>query len=230
MNAPARIEVFDSFPSDGRERVFEAFDGLRAGQSVELVTSYDPKPFFDEFRQKYSGGFHWWRLEQGPELWRVKIVKRDNTEAWSITDFLGVDHHRLAELWQDCMQGVQACNLGRIQTRLAEFVLGLRHHIQVEEQIFFPVFEERTGMRGTGPTAVMRREHREIGAMLEKLSALTKAQACSTIVETIQGQQVDPSALLTSHDAKEEDVLYPMADKILNQDERRQLILRMQAG
>ncbi len=230
MNALARLDIFDSPPSESLERVLEAFDRLGAGQGVELVTGYDAKPFLNELREKYSGGFDWWRLEQGPELWRVKIVKRDNTEAWSITDFLGVDHHRLADLWQDCMQGVQACNLGHIQTRLAEFVLGLRHHIHVEEQIFFPVFEERTGMQGTGPTAVMRHEHCEIEAMLEKLFALTKAQACSTIVETIQGQQVDPSALLTSHDAKEENILYPMADKILNHDERRQLILRMQAG
>lgn len=107
------------------------------------------------------------------------------------------------ELWQDCILGVQACNRGRIQTHFAELVLGLGHHIQVEEQIFFPVFEERTSMRNTGPTAVMRHEHRDIESMLEKLSVLTKAQDCSTIVKTIQGQQVDPSALLSSHDAKE---------------------------
>jgi len=230
MDAHARIEVFDSPVCESHERVFKAFEGLHGGRALELVTSYEPKPFFDEFREKYCGDFDWWRLEGGPEIWRVMIVKRENTEAWSIADFLGADHRRLGELWRDCLQEMKACNLGRIRSRLAEYLVGLRHHIRVEEEIFFPAFEARSGMHGAGPTAVMRHEHREIEALLERLAALTKAQDCGTIAEAVQGQALDPSVLLRSHDTKEENVLYPMSDHILNQDERRELILRMQAG
>ena len=116
---------------------------------------------------------------------------------------------------------MKACDLGRLRSRLAEYLVGLRHHIRVEEEIFFPAFEARSGMHGAGPTAVMRHEHREIEAILERLAALTKLQDCRTIAEAVQGQALDPSALLRSHDTKEENVLYPMSDHILNQDERR---------
>jgi iron-sulfur cluster repair protein YtfE (RIC family) len=38
-----------------------------------------------------------------------------------------------------------------------------------EENILFPLFEAKAGMRGSGPTAVMRAEHRRIGDCLEAI-------------------------------------------------------------
>ena len=122
----------------------------------------------------------------------VLIAKRENPEAWSIADFLGADHRRLGELWKDFLQEMKACDLGRLRSRLAEYLVGLRHHIRVEEEIFFPAFEARSGMHGAGPTAVMRHEHREIEAILERLAALTKLQDCRTIAEAVQGQGARP--------------------------------------
>jgi len=230
MDAQPRIEVFDSPVSESRDRVFKAFDRLQSGEALELVTSYEPKLFFEAFCEKYCGDFDWWRLEEGPEKWRVTMARRENSQTWSIADFLGTDHRRLGELWRDFLQQLRAGNLERVRSRLAEYLVGLRYHIRVEEEVLFPTFEARSGMRDAGPTAVMRHEHREIEAVLKKLAALTKAQDCGIIARTIQDQRLDPSALLRSHDAKEENVLYPMSDHMLNQNERRELILRMQAG
>ena len=227
MEALARVAPMGKVRS---KQDFIYIESRHGGEALELVSSYEPKPFFDEFREKYRGDFDWWRLEEGPGLWRVMIAKRENPQAWSIADFMGAEHRRLDDLWKDCSQEMKARNPGRIQSCLAEYLMGLRYHIRIEEEILFPAFEARTGMHRAGPTAVMRREHREIRAVLERLAALARGQDCGTIAEAVQDEGLDPSPLLISHDAKEDTVLCPMSDHILDQDERRDLILRMQAG
>ena len=46
-----------------------------------------------------------------------------------------------------------------------KFKFGLHRHIAWEEEILFPLFEEKTGMTDGGPTFVMREEHRQIKAL-----------------------------------------------------------------
>lgn len=82
---------------------------------------------------------------------------------------------------------------------------------------------------GAGPTAVMRAEHREIETMLSTVEKLLTAGDCATVIQTIEGQPVHPSALFHSHDSKEENMLYPMADRLFTQDDKDGLCLKMQA-
>ncbi len=152
------------------------------------------------------------------------------TETASITEFLTTDHERLTKLWQEFLQGVKACNVSQLRTALSEFSAGLRRHIRFEEEALFPPFEERSGMRDAGPTAVMRSEHREFEAILDKLAAVTAGQDCAAIIQALEGRRAHPSALFESHDSKEENILYPMADQILSEEERRRIISRMPAA
>ena len=63
----------------------------------------------------------------------------------------------------------------------------------------------------TGPTAVMRMEHRQILQMLESLQdALARRDRndCLGLTETLL-------MLMQQHNAKEENILYPMSDRVL---------------
>jgi regulator of cell morphogenesis and NO signaling len=113
--------------------------------------------------------------------------------------------------------------------QLSQFIFGLRRHIRMEEDHFFPLFEDRSRIpAGSGPTAVMRTEHQEIEATLMMLEKFLGASDCATLIQTIEGQPVHPSSLFRSHDAKEERVLYPMADRLFTQEEKDDLCLKMQ--
>jgi len=63
-----------SVPPAGRHtRIFETFEALDAGAGFELVNDHDPKPLYYQFAAERSGTFTWDYLENGPELWRIRI-------------------------------------------------------------------------------------------------------------------------------------------------------------
>jgi len=40
---------------------------------IVLVNDHDPKPLWYQFEAEYAGAFAWDYLEQGPEVWRVRV-------------------------------------------------------------------------------------------------------------------------------------------------------------
>jgi iron-sulfur cluster repair protein YtfE (RIC family) len=149
------------------------------------------------------------------------------TSTESITAFLSADHKRLTELWEGTLAAVEAEDFNTVHSRAAAFIAGLRRHISMEEQILFPAIEDKTGAGDYGPTFAMRQEHRQIEHGLERLKHLVTVEERWTAIQAIEGQEIDLSALLRSHDGKEEAVLYPMADQILGASAAKDLVARM---
>jgi iron-sulfur cluster repair protein YtfE (RIC family) len=145
----------------------------------------------------------------------------------SITPYLSADHERLMELWEGTLAAVDAEDFKTVHSRAAAFIAGLRRHIRMEEQVLFPAIEQKTGARDYGPTWAMRQEHRQIEHGLERLKHLLTVEERWTAIQAIEGQEIDLTALLRSHDGKEEAVLYPMADQILGAAEAKDLVERM---
>lgn len=69
------LDVREIAPRDRHPRIFHTFDSLKAGESFVLANDHDPKPLYYQFSHERSGKFEWTYLEQGPELWRVRIAK-----------------------------------------------------------------------------------------------------------------------------------------------------------
>lgn len=55
--------------------IFETFERLQPGQALVLINDHDPRPLFYQFSVERPGQFTWEYLEQGPEVWRVRIGK-----------------------------------------------------------------------------------------------------------------------------------------------------------
>ena len=53
--------------------IFETFDRLDVGAAFVLVNDHDPKPLYYQLAAEQGGTFSWDYLEQGPEVWRVRI-------------------------------------------------------------------------------------------------------------------------------------------------------------
>ncbi|MGH7933334.1 MAG: hemerythrin domain-containing protein [Candidatus Binataceae bacterium] len=211
-------------PAAGEARVFDAYDRIIPGCALEIVAKHAPNRLFAEFQARYRLCFLWWPLEKGPDIWRVMVAKPAPAAAATVAGVMGADHHRLHELWRDFIRSVELCGIDQLRRRAAEFVLGTRRHIEIEEVMLFPLLEAQTGLFSSGPTAVMRSEHRQIEAVLDRLDELTAARDCATSLQVFDGEPDDPSALFSGHDRKEEATLYPFMDRVFSRSEKNELL------
>ncbi len=219
------LDVRPLSPPERHPGIFNTFKSLEPGDSFVLVNDHDPKPLLYQFQNEHDGEFEWWPLERGPEAWRVRIVKR-RTKAVErdVTDYLQEDHRRLDHIFNSFQEAFKEERWDEAKAYFREFDLGLRRHIQGEEDVLFPLFEEKTGMHDAGPTFVMRMEHTDIRDFLEKIMNATEARDRE---ETARGTDMLVNTL-ADHNMKEEQILYPESDSFLSPGERKDFIRKAQ--
>ena len=71
----AILDVRSEPPARRHSLIFDTYDALGSGQGFVLVNDHDPKPLWYQFDAEYAGAFSWDYLEEGPEVWRVRIGK-----------------------------------------------------------------------------------------------------------------------------------------------------------
>jgi regulator of cell morphogenesis and NO signaling len=138
-----------------------------------------------------------------------------------VTSALENDHERLDHLL-DSYRRLKRVDFAAAKRAFKEFKLGLQRHIHWEEDVLFPMFEDKTGMHDRGPTPVMRAEHREIGRWLNALHDKVRAGD----VDSDREEQVLIETLF-AHNHKEENVLYPTLDRLLSAEEKAAAFKRM---
>lgn len=67
------LDVRSEVPARRHELIFETFAALSPTDGFELVNDHDPKPLYYQLDAEHTGTFSWDYLEQGPEVWRVRI-------------------------------------------------------------------------------------------------------------------------------------------------------------
>jgi iron-sulfur cluster repair protein YtfE (RIC family) len=143
------------------------------------------------------------------------------SERKTISTFYEQDHDRLDELFKT-FQKFKRSDFAKAKEAFKEFKFGLQRHIVWEEDLLFPLWEEKTGMCDGGPTFVMRNEHRQIAQLLEALHDKVAEQNpdCDQEEQALLN-------LLGSHNMKEERVLYPAIDQVTNEEERETVFRNM---
>lgn len=74
--SPSVIDVRTIPPRERHPLLFERFDALASGEAYELVNDHDPKPLYYQFQAERPGQLQWDYLEEGPDVWRVRVGKR----------------------------------------------------------------------------------------------------------------------------------------------------------
>ena len=72
-NASPELDVRQEAPATRHGLIFTTYAELAPGQSFVLVNDHDPKPLYYQFAAEHTGEFSWDYLEQGPQVWRVRI-------------------------------------------------------------------------------------------------------------------------------------------------------------
>jgi uncharacterized protein (DUF2249 family)/DNA-binding transcriptional MerR regulator len=68
-----RLDVRHMPPRLRHPTIFARWKALDAGTSFTLCNDHDPKPLYYQFEALHAGEFDWEYLEDGPEVWRVRI-------------------------------------------------------------------------------------------------------------------------------------------------------------
>ncbi len=140
----------------------------------------------------------------------------------TILDFLGSDHRACDDLFASAETATAQKNWDSARSLFERFQTAMAHHLAMEEDVLFPAFEARTGMRA-GPTQVMRMEHEQMRGLLQDMASAVAA--CNQ--DGYLGLSETLNMLMQQHNLKEENMLYPMSDQVLGSD-REGLIHSMQ--
>jgi iron-sulfur cluster repair protein YtfE (RIC family) len=127
-----------------------------------------------------------------------------------IKDWMTEDHRRCEVLFTEAEQAVTGKDWRLALDRYHLFRQALEGHLQGEEGVLFPALTARH-LPSHGPVHVMESEHLELRDLLTALGDAIRdhdAAGCTGISETLL-------LMMSQHDLKEEEILYPMADQVL---------------
>ena len=141
----------------------------------------------------------------------------------TILDFLGSDHRACDDLFASTEAAVAQKNWDGARDLFARFQAAMARHLAMEEDVLFPAFEARTG-NSMGPTQVMRMEHAQMRGLLQEMASAVLAGNQNGFL----GLSETLNMLMQQHNLKEENMLYPMSDRVLD-SERDGLIRAMEA-
>lgn len=131
----------------------------------------------------------------------------------SICDYLAYDHKRCDDLFSQVESSVALKEWSRAAENFQLFFRALDRHIRMEEGILFPTFEKQ--IRGSGiPLNMLHVEHQRIRAIVDRIyDSLCRCDPFDFIrhSETF-------ALLMQQHSAKEEDMLYPLLDRVMGHE------------
>ncbi|MCW8829576.1 MAG: hemerythrin domain-containing protein [Gammaproteobacteria bacterium] len=141
----------------------------------------------------------------------------------TFSDYMGGDHQRCDQLFADAEAAVEGGDWQKAGDAHRAFIDGMQHHFGMEEEVLFPAFEAASGST-MGPTAVMRHEHEQMRALFAEMDQALAQQRADDYL----GASETLLILMQQHNAKEEQMLYPMSEQVLAA-EQEELLQRMQA-
>lgn len=139
----------------------------------------------------------------------------------SITQTLTHKHRECDDFFVGAENAVAKNDWDEALHLFGQFHTTLEQHLQHEEQVLFPAFEQRSGI-SMGPTQMMRMEHVPMRELLQAM----QASLAERNRQRYLGQSETLLTLMQQHNVKEENVLYPMTDRVL-QGEQESILQRM---
>lgn len=138
----------------------------------------------------------------------------------TICDYLLLDHKRCDDFFAYLEESVGRHDWKEAETRFRQFHDALKQHMRMEEKVLFPAFEQAIRDSG-GPITMLRMEHGRIRGIIDRMAdAVGRTDTADFLLhaETF-------TLLLQQHSLKEEEMLYPLLDKILFLSNKREQVI-----
>lgn len=131
----------------------------------------------------------------------------------TIKDFMTHSHRGCDQLEALAEDAMDKKDFEEAQKKYEDFKEETLKHFLMEEEYLFPLFEEKSGMTH-GPTQVMRMEHTQAKMLFLKLDEAMEQKMSDRFFSLSESMMI----LLQQHNAKEEQMLYPMIQAHLSSD------------
>ncbi len=130
-----------------------------------------------------------------------------------INESLTRQHRDIDEAFCDFEKEVEQANWSEALNQWQRFSRLTQQHFELEEQHVFTAFEAATGTpTDQGPTGVMLVEHQQIRDLLGNMRDSLDQQDSDALLEFGDTLMVT----IQQHNMKEESMLYPMCDQLLD--------------
>lgn len=126
----------------------------------------------------------------------------------SIPEYMTHKHRECDEVFIEVESAVAKEQWDEASQKWQVFANELALHLEAEETLLFPKFEQATGMT-MGPTEVMRGEHEQMRALIVELETALATRTKDQYLGLSETLMV----LMQQHNMKEEMMLYPMTQQ-----------------
>jgi regulator of cell morphogenesis and NO signaling len=134
----------------------------------------------------------------------------------------------LFQLTQKIEQQADFETFTNLKDKVVKFKAELDPHSEREEGVLFPMMGVYIGTT-SGPIAVMEYEHDQAKAKIKEFLSSTEEIKLSVEEIKLKANLIqDAYHILTGHFAKEENVLFPMAERMLSEEEKEELFQKIQ--
>jgi hemerythrin-like domain-containing protein len=140
-----------------------------------------------------------------------------------ISNYLKSEHRECDNIFAEAEKAVADKDFTKGEEAFLKFADETLLHFKKEEEEFFPAFEAVTGS-SEGPTMVMRHEHEQVRGLLGKMAHAIEEQDRDAYLSLAESMMI----LLQQHNMKEEQMLYTMADRVIQGPQREELITKME--
>ena len=130
----------------------------------------------------------------------------------TIVHIFSHEHSHCDELFVQAEQSIAKKQWERGIQDFVNFQTTMEQHFTKEEKVLFPTVEEHIGP--TGPTQVMRMEHQQMRQVFTDMQDSIEQKDS----EQYLGLSETLLMLMQQHNAKEEQILYPMSDQVLGSE------------
>lgn len=125
--------------------------------------------------------------------------------------FFEQDHRDCDARWIDVEELLDAGDIELAQAAWQKYDASMRRHLAMEDEVLFPAFEARSDATGESPVAALKLEHEQMEGLLDQIAEAIDAADTELAIDL--GDTL--LMLVQQHNAREEDMLYPEAEKLL---------------
>lgn len=139
-----------------------------------------------------------------------------------ISKFLKRDHDQLDEIFSEFQKGKEEKDFVKARGYFIRFKCDLLHHMELEENVLFTIYEERSGNTKMGLTLIVRQEHDR----LRQIICIIYDKILEDNFE-IDEEEMELISVLESHHMKEEASIYPAIDIVTTEEEKKEIFSRL---
>lgn len=130
----------------------------------------------------------------------------------SINDYMMKDHAVCDAAFERAAGAARGADWPALQREAGAFLAHIARHIELEEGLLFPAFEDKTGMVDAGPSATMRHEHVLMQPLFARMRDAAAAHDGAGFLDAARALH----EILQMHNMKEEQMMYPMIEQAVD--------------